>query len=276
MRRLAVAGVALALVAGACGSGVAKSAGGDAAKVSTARLVSAAADLAARQRSARISGEVSVGLGGKQMSVPIEGAIDFTNDAVAMKMSLSGLTGGQQSGDVEIRMVDGVMYMNLGSVLGARGDSMLHGKPWVSVDASQSGSQGTQNPADILDSLRGAGNVQLVGHGRVDGVEADHYRADIDLGRAMDKLSPTQRSQAAAGLKMLGSTFPMDVWIDHDGLPVRVGVDIDSKLGLRVSEQIDFTDWGTPITVEAPPADQVQSMADAQGGAGGSFAGGAL
>jgi hypothetical protein len=276
MRRLAVAGVALALVAGACGSGAAKSAGDDAAEVSTVRLVSAAADVAARQRSARISGEVSVGLGGKQMSVPIEGTIDFANDAVEMKMSMTGLTGGQQSGDVEIRMVDGVMYMNLASVLGTQGDTMLQGKPWVSVDASQSGSQGTQNPADILDSLRGAGDVQLVGHGKVNGIEADHYRTEIDLARAMEKLSPTQRSQAAAGLKMLGSTFPMDVWIDQDGLPARVGVDIDSKLGLHVSEQIDFTDWGTPVTVEAPPADQVQSMADAQRGAGGSSAGGAL
>jgi hypothetical protein len=280
MRRMVVAGVALALVAGACGSGSAsggaKSARGDAAEVSTVRLVSSAADAATRARSARISGEVGIGIGGKTATVPIEGVVDFADNAVEMKMSLAGLTGGQQSGEVEIRMVDGAMYMNLGSILGGQA-GVLGGKPWVSVATGENAAQGgTQNPADILGSLRGAGDVRLVGHGTVNGVEADHYRADIDVARAMDKLPAAQRDQARAGMKILGSTFPMDVWIDQDGLPVRVGLDLTAKLGMHVSEHLDFSDWGAPVTVEAPPADQVQSMADAQSGLGGSASAGAL
>lgn len=268
MRRLVVAGVSLALVASACGSGTAKSAGGDAAKISTVRIVSSAADAATSERSAHISGEVGIGIGGKNATVPIEGEVDFADNAVEMRMSLAGLTGGQQSGDVEIRMVDGVMYMNLGSILGSRAGAVLNGKPWVSVAIGQNAAQGgTQNPADILSSLRGAGEVQLVGHGTVNGVDADHYRADIDLARAMEKLPAAQRDQARAGLETLGSSFPMDVWIDRQGLPVRIAVDLTAKLGMHVSEHLDFSDWGAPVTVEAPPADQVQPMADAQGAA---------
>ena len=39
---------------------------------------------------------------------------------------------------------------------------------------------------------------------------------------------PTKyRAAAEEGMKMLGGSFPVDVWIDHDGLPRRFEIDIE-------------------------------------------------
>lgn len=263
MRRLVVAGLALALVAGACGSAGSSKASTE-PKVSTARLVSSAADAAAAAKTARISGEMDIAVAGRNITAPISGAIDFQNQAADLKVDLSGMAGGLMSGAMEIRMVDGSMYMNMGALLGPRASSLLHGRDWIGIDLKAMGAQagGTQNPADMLQSLRGAGDVELVGHSRIDGVEVDHYRADIDLQKAIAKLPEKYRAQAEQGMKMFGGSFPADVWIDHDGLPRRFAVDIDLGSKGSLKEQVDYTDYGAPVTVVAPPADQVQSMDD--------------
>jgi len=66
-----------------------------------------------------------------------------------------------------------------------------------------------------------------------------------------------------------GHSFPVDVWIDHDGLPRRFAADIEIAGQASVKESVDYTDFGTDVTVEAPPADQVQSLNDFQQAAAG-------
>lgn len=275
MRRLVVAGLALALVAGACGSAGTKStSSGSEPKVATARLVSAAADAAAAAKTAKISGSMDIAVSGENITAPITGAIDFEHQAAEMKVDLSGMAGGVMSGALEIRMVDGVMYMNMGGMLGDRASSILGGKDWIAVDTEAMGAQdsGTQNPADMLQSLRGAGDVEYVGHGRIDGVEVDHYHAEIDLQKAIDKLPEKFRAKSEQGMKLLGNAFPVDVWIDADGLPRRFALDMDLGGKGSVKEQVDYTDYGAPVTIVAPPADQVQSMDDFTHAIGGASA----
>jgi hypothetical protein len=275
MRRSLIAGVVLAVVLAACGSGSAGKAAtkpSESSKVSTVALVTGAADAAASARTAKISGQMSLAFGGKQVDVPIDGAIDFVHQAADLRVDMSKLVGAAGasaagiSGAVDIRMVDGTMYMNMGSMLGSRADSVLHGKDWVSIDISQMATQGgTQNPADMLQSLRGAGSVREVGTEDIDGTPTTHYHAEIDLQKAIEKVPAQYRDLAEKGMKMLGGSFPIDVWIDHDGLPRRFQMDIEVPGGKgSVSERIDFTDYGAPVTIEAPPADQVQSMGDFQ------------
>lgn len=274
MRRLVVAGLALALVAGACGSATSSKATKSEPKVATARLVSAAADAAAAAKTAKISGSMDIAVAGQNLTAPISGVIDFENQAAELEVDLSGIGGGVMSGAMEIRMVDGVMYMNMGAMLGARASSLLGGKDWIAVDTKAMGaeSSGTQNPADMLQSLRGAGDVEYVGHGRIDGVEVDHYRAEIDLQKAIAKLPEKYRAQSEQGMKLLGNGFPVDVWIDGDGLPRRFALDLDLGGKGSVKEQVDYTDYGAPVTVVAPPADQVQSMDDFTRASGGASA----
>jgi len=77
------------------------------------------------------------------------------------------------------------------------------------------------------------------------------------------------RATAAAGMKVLGTSFPVDVWIDGDGLPRRFEIDIEIPGKGSVKESIDYTDFGADVSIDAPPADQVQSMADFQRAASG-------
>jgi hypothetical protein len=274
VRRTSIVALVLVAVLTACGSPSGSRASGR-SRVVTAALVTAAADTAASARSAKISGELSISMGSKDVTVPIDGAIDFVHDAAELRVDMSGadgLTGGARvSGAMDIRMVDGAMYMNVGSMLGSRAGAMLHGKDWVSVDISQAAAQGgTENPADMLQSLRGAGDVRAVGEADVDGTPTTRYHAEIDLQRAVAKVPARYRDLAAKGMRMFGASFPIDVWIDAHGLPRRIAIDIDlSFLGGRVSERIDFRDYGSDVTIEAPPADRVQSMADFQRGANG-------
>lgn len=268
MRRSFVAGVLVVLTLAACGSGSAGKAAtrtSHSSKVSTVALVAGAADAAAAARSAKLSGSMTIAFGGKQLDVPIDGAIDFANQAASMRVDMSALAGGVMSGAMEIRIVDGSMYMNMGALLGPRADVVLHGKDWVSVDMAAMGAGGgTQNPADLLQSLRGAGDVRLVGHDEIDGTATDHYHAEIDLRQAIAKVPEQYRAAAARGMQVLGNTFPVDVWIDADGLPRRFAIDIELPGTGSVKERIDYSDFGADVSVVAPPADQVQSMNDFQ------------
>jgi hypothetical protein len=154
-------------------------------------------------------------------------------------------------------------------VLGGRRPAALAGKDWVAIDTKDLGVSSdqltNQNPADVLESLRGAGDVQKLGTEEIDGVETTHFRAQIDTSKALDKLSTAQRDQAGAFLKQMGSSYPMDVWIDGDGLPRRFALDLTIKGSGSVSMRRDFSDYGAPVDVSAPPADSTISMQDLQG-----------
>jgi hypothetical protein len=266
MRRALVAAVVLVVALAACGSGSTgsgKSSGSS--KVSTVALVAGAADAATEARTAKLSGSMTIAFGGRQIDVPIEGAVDFEHQAASLSVDMSSLGGGVMSGSMEMRIVDGSMYMNMGSLLGARAGAVLHGKDWVSVDLAAMGGEGsTQNPADMLQALRGAGDVRLVGHDEIDGTDTDHYRADIDVQKAMAEVPEKYRDIADQGLKVLGRSFPIDVWIDGDGLPRRFAIDLEVPGKGSVKESIDYSDYGADVSIEAPPADQVQSMDDFQ------------
>jgi len=271
MRRTLVAGVLVVLTLAACGSGSAgKATASKSSKVSTIALVAGAADAAAQAKTAKLSGSMTIAFSGKQIDVPIEGAIDFEQQAASLRVDMSKLGEGVMSGAMEIRIVDGSMYMNMGALLGARADDLLHGKDWIGIDMSGLGADGgTQNPADMLQSLRGAGDVREVGHTMIDGTETTHYRADIDVQKAMEKVPEKYRATAEQGMKVLGTTFPIDVWIDNDGLPRRFAIDIEIPGKGSVKESIDYTDFGADVSIDAPPADEVQSMADFQRAASG-------
>jgi hypothetical protein len=51
---------------------------------------------------------------------------------------------------------------------------------------------------------------------------------------------------------------PIDVWLDDDGRILKEQFRMDMPGGLgRAYVSIEFFDFGEPVTIEAPPADQV-------------------
>lgn len=207
------------------------------------------------------------------MSVPGVGSIDSTGDMVFRPSVAEHLTMVLPSvGDLEMVLVNGTMYVKLPAALSGAG------KPWTRFDlggdnplAQSLGATANLadqvDPAKLIQQIAAAGTITKVTHDTVHGVPTTHYAITVDVAKLATSLSgnpaeqQAQRALADHGVR----SVPFDVWVDGDNLPVRVVTHVAyAEPATGQSEQvtvtIDYTDWGKPVTVTAPPADQVGSL----------------
>lgn len=142
------------------------------------------------------------------------------------------------------------------------------GRPWVKIQAggsdplSQSlGSvveqlRGGLDPGDGLAAIQGATTVERTGEETVDGVETTVYAASMDLAKAAEYAEGDLKRQyeqlAASGVETLEFTL----WVDGDDLLRRFRTVVPTKQG-DVEAVGNYSGWGEPVTIEAPPQDQV-------------------
>jgi hypothetical protein len=108
-------------------------------------------------------------------------------------------------------------------------------------------------------------------------VETTHYHATLDLQKSVQAadLPPGLRDKANA---LLGdaAAIPVDVFVDSDGRARRMTITMDlgdfmgsvagasGATGLgdlpTITATVDFYDFGAPVSVVAPPADQIVEM----------------
>jgi LppX_LprAFG lipoprotein len=271
MRRLVpVAIAALVLTLSGCGSG-ASNAAPTATGLGATRLIAASADKAAAAKTARMSGEVTIEVGGERRTLPLDGALDFGSGAFEFTYDMSqlGLPGAGDDAKIQARMVDGAMYMKLGGLGGALSE-LIGDRSWVKIDLSSlglgsAGALGEANPGGTLDSLRGADDVERVGAETVRGVETTHYRATVDPRKALDRTPADLRDKISKALEMFGGPIPVDVWIDGDGQARKISMDITSET-VNASTTIEYYDFGVEIDVSAPPPDDVFDISQLSGG----------
>lgn len=263
-RRGALAGVILALTVAvaACGGG-----GGSSDAAVSIKTLQAAASNTQAAESSRFTMDMKADVKGQPLTITVEGVMagDGKNGELKLSMPIVG--------PIEERIVDGVVYMDLGSFAGAPSD--VAGK-WVKLDLGQLQQQNgtlrdlanqaeSNSPKQGLEYLQGlSGDVQDLGQDTVNGEPATHYRASIDYSKVLDKL-PDASQQTRDALSKLG-TVPADVWIDGHDRVVKLHLTIDgSALGSSSSSgegvgTVDLTmqlsDFGVPVDVQAPPADQ--------------------
>lgn len=267
-----VASVVVALSACASGSGTASAPNGRRA----VELIAGSADRAAAAKSARISGEVTVTTKGETKTLPLDGAVDFGSGAFTFTYDLSdiGLPGANNA-TIQARMVDGVMYLDLGALAGAEGqgvESMTGGKRWIKLDlgalgsrAGAAGGLGDANPSGTLDLLRGVGDVQKIGTESLHGVATTHYRATLDPQKALDQAPDSLRGRVQQSLRAIDGPVPVDVWIDGDGQARKITTSIDAKTG-AIATTIEYSDFGADVSVAAPPASDTFDLSDLLGG----------
>jgi hypothetical protein len=253
MRRSLVAGIVLVVALAACGSGAAQS---------SRVLVVGAADAAAHAKGARVTGQETITLQGRKRTIPIDGTIDFATGEAEMQIDASsmGLSG---VGSIRAVVVDGVIYMDFGALLDrADTPAPLRGKKWLKLDTGQAGSDSGSGAASLLQSLRGAGEVREVGSETIDGVDTRHFHANVDTTKAVAKAKPgSLRDLAEKGLALMGPSYPVDVWIDGDGLPRRMALTITTNR-LTLSETVDYRDYGVTVDVHAPPASDTADFSE--------------
>jgi hypothetical protein len=262
---LALAATALALGLVACG-GVAE----------TLDPVAAAADKSAGAGSVRVNIDASFAAGGVSGNLAAEGVFDddqgeLTIDASDLLGQLPGGLGGS-SGEMKVITTteDGhaVVYANVP----AAANVLPGGMAWIKADvdkaASMAGGDASQllglsgqSPAKTLELLGEAGTVTQVGTDTIDGAAVTHYRVTVDLVQALEQQGVPAATVQALIATGTSTELPIDVWIGvDDGYVHRIKLAYDSTVnGQSVAAQMTMTmsDWGTDVSIDVPPDDQV-------------------
>lgn len=193
-------------------------------------------------------------------SAHVEATLDFSGQQGTVSGDFAGFGGlgdlmmdttvdvaGQH---LSLLVVDSTVYLR------GAGLSSDPSKPWVRVDLDDpknplSSLLDSADPANFSAYLEGVQDLESRGAETVDGVQTQHYTATIDTD-TMLKANSMFGGQDAASLHM-PAQITTDVWVDDKNLPVEVAV----SLGDAGSLEAHFSQYGEPVSVQAPPAGQV-------------------
>lgn len=191
--------------------------------------------------------EMKGGAGGQTVDAVGDVAVgDSPSDAkLAMTMKLGSV------GDIEMRLVDKVLYLDMGTLTGGKFAKIDLDDPSNPIAKSMGGLTGQLDPSQSLRGLEGAiTSVKKSGPSvELDGVKAQPYTVVVDTAKMKGSLGDLAKSAGAGSMpKSLTYTY----WVGSDNLPRKMTSDV---AGSQV--QILFTKWGEPVDVTAPAAAQI-------------------
>jgi hypothetical protein len=233
---------------------------------SVAGRASSAADLAGRievavrrKRTARVRLEAEAGTTG-----PASGAVRFNASGPEFTMGLD-------AGEAPMTMV----VVSKGLYL--RPAAPVEGKDWLKLTATLHDLKGDDKFsaafAAVMESVRSnldlpraakvyaqATKLTVGGTETIDGVSTTRYTLELQPEALRNLLAPELRGNTpAASQKALEAT--VDLFVDAEWLPRRV-VSRTMTAEKVLVETVDFSGWGGPVTVEAPPVADVADVAD--------------
>jgi hypothetical protein len=220
--------------------------------------------------------------GGKLLRLHGAGAIDGTRSkltiATSSPLPQAGIPAGTSLKEISVEQNgDYVLYLRLGALAA----QLPGGKHWIELNVSKLGmsagldlgkllSASQFQPSDLFSMLESEGaKISTVGPAMVDGVATTHYRVTIDTAKALQAKGLT--SPLLGGLAAQVPEVPADVWIGKDGLVrrIRVSLRLDQR---RLAMTMDLQDYGTHVTITAPPSSDVYDATQlAQQGFGATF-----
>ena len=142
---------------------------------------------------------------------------------------------------------------------------------WLEVDSATLAEQGgTQfnapDPVEFVGFVAALGeDAEELGEEEVRGTDTSHYRGTVavaDLPRVARAEDRAQVASYARRLRTAGlERFPLDVWIDEDGLIRRLRVEYEDlstgATAMSLSTSVDFYDFGVEAKIEPPPRAEV-------------------
>ncbi len=156
-------------------------------------------------------------------------------------------------GTMQLRVVDGIAYLK-GAPMMSMGSSA---KPWIKIDLTSTNnplgsmfSKLTDNldPSKFGDVFRSISTLTKVGPETIDTTATTHYKVTVDT----SKLATILGVPTGGATAQLPKTITYDVWVDSHNRPVQTSVAFQG-----VSMRMQFSHWGEPVHVTAPPASQV-------------------
>ena len=226
-----------------------------------ANLASAAANTIGQR--ARLAETTVLRVQGRSISITETGVFDFAHARGLLRVQ------GPAGSAGEALFIPPQTYIK---VPGGAGGMLPDGKSWIAMRAAGTAGFGDfmlgpaagANPADLLSMLREiSASVTTLGAGTVRGVRVTHYRVIVDPAKAAARMPRSERAGFRALAKTMGTKVPVDVWVDHQNLVRRVKTTLHmpagkaSHEGLRITQTLDFYDFGVPVHVSPQPASQV-------------------
>ena len=273
MRKTALAAGGFALVialTGCSGGGDNASGNGSGGELSSPfgsaqELVRAASAQTEQSKSSKFTFEMD--MAGQKLSGSGEGMYAGADTAMSMTMDAAGQA-------MEMRIVGKTLYMKMPEGTGMTAE----GKPWVKIDpegddpmskamAGQFDNMTEQNdPSKILEQIEKAGTITNSEQVELDGQQTTHYSIELDMKKLAEQMPDSANAKAVEQMQGKIDTMPMELWLNSDQLPVQIVMDM-SKIAEAAGQPnaggqmtMKYSDWGTPVNVEAPPADQVGEM----------------
>ncbi|MFF7075763.1 LppX_LprAFG lipoprotein [Streptomyces lavendulae] len=185
---------------------------------------------------------------------------------VAMSMTMDSPD--EPGEKVQIRLVDGAMYMGSGTQWLKFDLKALAPEQAKELDSLGSAQQG-QNPADTADSLSASKDLKKVGEETIDGQKTTHLAGTVSLDELRTRnaaSAPEAKDRQEKNLKALEQqgikSLTMDIWIDEADQAKQVRTQGQGTSG-PMDITIKFKDINKPVEITAPPADQVMDLAEA-------------
>ncbi|CAM5744980.1 putative lipoprotein [Streptomyces afghaniensis 772] [Streptomyces afghaniensis] len=227
------------------------------------QAVRSAYDRTAEEDTAKVRLRVQTSAKGVSESANGQGAVDLDDGDSVMTLTVQGQR-------IEQRVVDEVLYQKMpkGQAPG--------GKPWIKIDLGKVSAQQGAGDRSMSDPAQSAAYAKAItdkdvtkkGTATIDGVETTRYRVSVDVAKLPGGDALRQQ---------VGPTLPMDVWLDEEGRMRRQQIDMTLKAAPGSTERsstdassspqkvtvrtvMDFTDFGTEVEADAPPAGQVTDM----------------
>jgi hypothetical protein len=235
--------------------------------VSAGTLTAAVANTSAT--SSRVAVSTTMSSPGMTTTITATGEFDYAHPRGVLVMG-----GGVGLGGVEVRYLPPQLYFKIAGT----GLPVPSGKQWIEIslpgqaaEASlaflPTGSDVNASPADLLSALTAiASDVTDKGLATIRGVAVTHYRVTVDLTTAEAHLPPQARAEFHSFVSSLASTtLPVDIWVDGQDRVSRIALSLPMPpgsgvpTGFRITETVDYYDFGIPVVVSAPPASEIMS-----------------
>jgi len=264
---------ALAIVAGTIAGMVvlvkqspASTAPSQAPATSAAAFLSRSAGRTLAERTADVTVSGSVQTGGQTITISGTGEIDFSTNAMSLDLNISVQI---MSLTEKVIFVNGNLFVSLGGNPLVQG--LMGGHGWIRMPASQSGSMNLagSDPKSSLAALEQLGNsVRTLGTKIIDGVSCTGYAVTLNrqsMIKAVTEESAEHEYSSATTDQELTLVEHMSpptvmVWLDAQGLVRQMSLNLGVQAGglgggaTAANIAIDYTHFGAPVHITAPPA----------------------
>ncbi|GAB6986641.1 hypothetical protein [Nocardioides pyridinolyticus] len=218
-------------------------------EVDAAEFVRTVTDGLEASTTAHVTMTMSLGSSGEMTA---EGDLDYTTDPPNVAMTMSSPLGG---GDMDIRLVDGIVYVSMGQV--------TRGK-FIEIDPADpqgplagmglDGMVDQMDPGKALQNLEGSIST-VVYVGEED--DLDHYEITVDPQQMLDQMGSDLPPAAESEVP---DSLTYDLWLDDEGRFSKLSMDEFPLGGTSGSMEMTVSGWGEEVDIEAPAPSEITEM----------------